>query len=63
MILRNHGALVCGETVEAAFRRAHILERACQFQVMNLCITKFNGQPWPHSGEGLSVPGNESMYH
>jgi len=33
MILRNHGLLVMGETVPAAFFRYFMLERACQIQI------------------------------
>jgi ribulose-5-phosphate 4-epimerase/fuculose-1-phosphate aldolase len=41
MILRNHGLLVVGRTVPAAFNVLFRLERACQVQVMALsCNTK-----------------------
>ena len=41
MILRNHGLLVVGHTVPAAFNVLFRLERACQTQVMALsCNTK-----------------------
>ena len=41
MILRNHGLLVVGRTVPAAFNVLFRLERACQTQVMALsCNTK-----------------------
>ncbi len=41
MILRNHGLLVVGRTVPAAFNALWRLERACQVQVMALsCNTK-----------------------
>lgn len=33
LILRNHGLLVCGRTIQEAFRRLHRLESACQIQV------------------------------
>ncbi len=33
LILRNHGLLVCGETVAQAFVRMYRLERACQVQL------------------------------
>ncbi len=33
MILRNHGLLVCGDTVSDAFDQMYYLERACQIQV------------------------------
>lgn len=32
LILRNHGLLVCGRTVEEAFLRMWTIERACQIQ-------------------------------
>ena len=41
MILRNHGLLVVGRTIPAAFNALWRLERACQVQVMALsCNTK-----------------------
>src|SRR5881394_1074344 len=41
MILRNHGLLVVGRTVPAAFNVLFRLERACQVQIMALsCNTK-----------------------
>jgi ribulose-5-phosphate 4-epimerase/fuculose-1-phosphate aldolase len=41
MILRNHGLLVVGRTVPAAFNLLFRLERACQVQVMALsCNTR-----------------------
>jgi len=41
MILRNHGLLVVGRTIPAAFNVLFRLERACQVQVMALsCNTK-----------------------
>lgn len=41
MILRNHGLLVVGRTVPAAFSALFRLERACQVQIMALsCNTK-----------------------
>ena len=41
MILRNHGLLVVGRTVPAAFNLLFRLERACETQVMALsCNTK-----------------------
>ncbi len=33
MILRNHGLLVCGESVADAFDQMYYLERACQIQI------------------------------
>ena len=33
MVMRNHGLLVCGETVGQAFVRMFRLERACQVQI------------------------------
>jgi ribulose-5-phosphate 4-epimerase/fuculose-1-phosphate aldolase len=36
MILRNHGTLTVGRTVGSAFLRMHLLERACQAQVLML---------------------------
>jgi ribulose-5-phosphate 4-epimerase/fuculose-1-phosphate aldolase len=41
MILRNHGLLVVGHTIPAAFNALFRLERACEVQVMALsCNTK-----------------------
>lgn len=41
MILRNHGLLVVGRTIPAAFNALFRLERACEVQVMTLsCNTK-----------------------
>jgi ribulose-5-phosphate 4-epimerase/fuculose-1-phosphate aldolase len=41
MVLRNHGLLVVGRTIPAAFNVLFRLERACQVQVMALsCNTK-----------------------
>ncbi len=41
MILRNHGLLVVGRTIPAAFNALFRLERACEVQVMALsCNTK-----------------------
>jgi ribulose-5-phosphate 4-epimerase/fuculose-1-phosphate aldolase len=46
MILRNHGLLVVGATVAAAFNVLFRLERACQTQVMALsCNTKLTYPP------------------
>jgi ribulose-5-phosphate 4-epimerase/fuculose-1-phosphate aldolase len=46
MILRNHGLLVVGRTVPAAFNVLFRLERACQTQVMALsCNTKLTYPP------------------
>ena len=36
MLLRNHGAVTCGETVEAAFFRHYQLVKACEIQVRSL---------------------------
>jgi len=36
MILRNHGTLAVGRTVGEAFRRIHLLEKACEIQVASL---------------------------
>jgi ribulose-5-phosphate 4-epimerase/fuculose-1-phosphate aldolase len=36
LIMRNHGVLVIGETIEQAFERLYFLERACQTQVLAL---------------------------
>lgn len=38
LILRNHGLLTCGETVAQAFTRMHLLQRACDVQVMALSL-------------------------
>ena len=41
MILRNHGLLVVGRTIPAAFNMLYRMERACEVQVMALsCNTK-----------------------
>ncbi len=40
MILRNHGTLTCGETVQEAFLYAHFLEQACKVQ----CAALSGGQ-------------------
>src|SRR6202035_4459375 len=41
MILRNHGLLVVGRTIPAAFNLLYRMERACEVQVMALsCNTK-----------------------
>jgi ribulose-5-phosphate 4-epimerase/fuculose-1-phosphate aldolase len=46
MILRNHGLLVVGRTVPAAFNVLWRLERACQVQVTALsCNTKLTYPP------------------
>jgi ribulose-5-phosphate 4-epimerase/fuculose-1-phosphate aldolase len=46
MILRNHGLLVVGRTVPAAFNVLFRLERACQVQIMALsCNTKLTYPP------------------
>jgi ribulose-5-phosphate 4-epimerase/fuculose-1-phosphate aldolase len=46
MILRNHGLLVCGETVGAAFVQLWRMERACQTQILALsCNTKLRFPP------------------
>jgi ribulose-5-phosphate 4-epimerase/fuculose-1-phosphate aldolase len=34
MILRNHGLLTCGETIQEAFNSMYWLKRACDLQVM-----------------------------
>jgi ribulose-5-phosphate 4-epimerase/fuculose-1-phosphate aldolase len=36
MILRNHGLLVCGDTIPEAFDLMYYLERACQTQISAL---------------------------
>ena len=33
MILRNHGLLMCGESIAEAFDLMYYLERACQTQI------------------------------
>jgi len=46
MILRNHGLLVVGRSVPAAFNVLFRLERACQVQIMALsCNTKLTYPP------------------
>jgi ribulose-5-phosphate 4-epimerase/fuculose-1-phosphate aldolase len=50
MILRNHGLLVVGRTIPAAFNALFRLERACEVQVMALsCNTK------------LTIPSSEIL--
>lgn len=34
MILRNHGIVICGETIEEAFHLAQSAVKACSFQVI-----------------------------
>ena len=36
MILRNHGLLACGDTIQRAFHEIYFLERACQAQIKAL---------------------------
>jgi ribulose-5-phosphate 4-epimerase/fuculose-1-phosphate aldolase len=48
MLLRNHGTLTCGETLQEAFLYASFLEKACQVQVKALA-----------SGRPLVVPSPE----
>ena len=36
MILRNHGLLVGGKSIPAAFQEMYFLERACEIQVRAL---------------------------
>ncbi|WP_186365269.1 class II aldolase/adducin family protein, partial [Siminovitchia fortis] len=36
MILRNHGLLSAGETIQRAFHEIYFLERACQAQIKAL---------------------------
>jgi ribulose-5-phosphate 4-epimerase/fuculose-1-phosphate aldolase len=46
MILRNHGLLVVGRTIPAAFNLLFRMERACEVQVMALsCNTKLTMPP------------------
>lgn len=51
MILRNHGLLVMGETVPAAFFWYFMFERACQLQI----ATKQAGTPLPIPQDVLDV--------
>ena len=54
MILRNHGLLVVGRTVPAAFNVLFRLERACQVQIMALsCNTKLTYPPQGSAGRNL----------
>ena len=54
MILRNHGLLVVGRTVPAAFNVLFRLERACQVQIMALsCNTKLTYPPQGNPGRNL----------
>jgi ribulose-5-phosphate 4-epimerase/fuculose-1-phosphate aldolase len=39
-LLRNHGALVTGDSAAQAFERLYFLERACQVQVLALATGK-----------------------
>ena len=41
MLLRNHGAVCCGETVEEAFFYAYNLVLACDTQVRNFTSQSF----------------------
>ena len=34
MILRNHGIVCCGDTIESAFDLAFFTVRACEYQVI-----------------------------
>jgi ribulose-5-phosphate 4-epimerase/fuculose-1-phosphate aldolase len=36
MVLRNHGLLVCGKTVVAAFKAIYALEKSCKVQLAAL---------------------------
>ena len=46
MILRNHGLLVCGESIAEAFDLMYYLERACRIQVTALaCDAKLRLPP------------------
>jgi ribulose-5-phosphate 4-epimerase/fuculose-1-phosphate aldolase len=48
LILRNHGALVCGRTVGEAFNWAHRLELACRTQLAAMATgAAFNGVSQP----------------
>ena len=48
MILRNHGLLICGETVGEAFMTMYYLERACEVQINVLA-----------SGQTIELPAPE----
>lgn len=37
LILRNHGLLVCGQSIPQAFNRMYWLEQACRIQIDTLC--------------------------
>ncbi|GAC1405949.1 MAG: class II aldolase/adducin family protein [Burkholderiaceae bacterium] len=52
LILRNHGLLVAGESVPAAFESMHTLEQACRIQLA-ACAT----------GEALNTPPHEVCEH
>ena len=38
MVLRNHGIVVCGETIEEAFSMAQNAVKACSFQVITFTV-------------------------
>jgi ribulose-5-phosphate 4-epimerase/fuculose-1-phosphate aldolase len=40
LILRNHGLLTCGGSVAQAFTRMHMLQRACDVQVMAMSLNR-----------------------
>lgn len=52
MVLRNHGLLVCGRSIQEAFLNVYYLERACQAQVAALS-----------GGAELSLPSLEVCEH
>lgn len=39
MVLRNHGIVICGETIEEAFYLAQEAVKACSFQVITFIIS------------------------
>lgn len=45
MVLRNHGVLAMGETVEEAFHYMYHSQQACEIQVWIVHLYGFNGNP------------------
>ena len=61
MILRNHGLLVVGQTVPAAFNVLYRLERACQVQVMAMAgNTKLTYPPQGRARRDLRADAAEA---
>jgi len=51
MILRNHGLLVCGDTIPDAFDQMFYLERACQIQL----AAQASGQPLIEASDAVAA--------